>query len=117
MTAHDKTKRVLLEQRQRLLAQVAQLEDDLHWLETNPESEMVEAGQDESLARLAARLDDRDRAELTAIEGALTRIERGEYGTCRACGKPIPDARLRALPAAEFCLPCAAARENLTRTP
>ena len=117
MAQHENTKRVLLEQRQRLLAQVARLEDDLRWLETNPEPEVVEAGQEETLARLAARLDEHDRAELTAIDGALTRMERGEYGVCRACGKRIPDARLHALPAAEFCLPCAAAREVLTRTP
>jgi DnaK suppressor protein len=114
---HGKTKRILLEQRQRLLAQVARLEEDLRWLETNPEPEMVELGQEETLARLAARLDDHDRAELQAIESALERIERGEYGACRACGKRIPSARLQAMPAAEFCLPCAAAREGLTKTP
>lgn len=117
MTQHENTRRVLLDQRQRLLAQVAQLEDDLRWLETNPEPELVEAGQDETLRRLAARLDDHDRAELTAIDGALARILRGEYGVCRACGKTIPADRLRALPAAECCLPCAAAREILTRNP
>jgi phage/conjugal plasmid C-4 type zinc finger TraR family protein len=105
----------LLERRRRLLRQVARLEDDLRWLETDVEPELVEAGQDEMLARLAARLDEHDRAELTAIENALDRIERGDGATCRTCGKPIPEARLRAMPTADTCVSCAADREDLTR--
>jgi DnaK suppressor protein len=43
-------------------------------------------------------------AELADIEHALKRLDDGTYGTCEACGKPIDDARLEALPAARFCL-------------
>lgn len=43
-------------------------------------------------------------AELTDIEHALERLEEGTYGTCEACGKPIGDERLEAVPAARFCL-------------
>lgn len=43
-------------------------------------------------------------AELSDIEHALRRIDAGTYGTCEACGKPIGDERLQALPAARFCL-------------
>lgn len=116
MTDLEKTKRALLAERQRVLAQVAQLDEDLRWLETNPEPELVETGQEAALARLVARLDDRGRGELAAIDDALGRLAAGDYGLCRACGKRIPAERLRALPAAAFCLPCAAAREGLTRT-
>jgi RNA polymerase-binding transcription factor DksA len=43
-------------------------------------------------------------AELADIEHALRRIDDGTYGTCEACGKPIGDARLEAMPAARFCV-------------
>ena len=42
--------------------------------------------------------------ELTDIDHALARIEDGTYGTCEACGKPIGDARLEAVPTARFCV-------------
>jgi len=43
-------------------------------------------------------------SELADIEHALRRITEGTYGTCEACGRPIDDARLEAVPAARLCL-------------
>jgi RNA polymerase-binding transcription factor DksA len=42
--------------------------------------------------------------ELREIEGAFQRLERGTYGTCQACGRPIGDERLDAMPATRFCV-------------
>lgn len=38
---------------------------------------------------------------------ARLRLADGTYGQCARCGEPIENNRLRALPAAEFCLRCA----------
>jgi RNA polymerase-binding transcription factor DksA len=43
-------------------------------------------------------------AELGDIEHALHRLDEGTYGLCEADGKPIPEERLEALPAARLCL-------------
>ena len=43
-------------------------------------------------------------SELEEIEGAFGRLERGDYGRCQACGRPIGDERLEAMPAARFCI-------------
>ena len=43
-------------------------------------------------------------AELADVEHALQRLDDGTYGTCEVDGKPIPEERLEALPAARFCL-------------
>jgi RNA polymerase-binding transcription factor DksA len=43
-------------------------------------------------------------AEIDAVRRALARIPLGTYGTCEACGEPIPDERLRAVPATRLCL-------------
>jgi DnaK suppressor protein len=42
--------------------------------------------------------------ELQEIEGAFQRLERGTYGTCQACGRPVGEERLEAMPAARFCI-------------
>jgi RNA polymerase-binding protein DksA len=43
---------------------------------------------------------------LNQVETALEKVERGTYGTCDACGRPIKKARLQALPFATLCLEC-----------
>ena len=43
-------------------------------------------------------------AELADVDHALKRLDDGTYGTCEVDGKPIPEERLEALPAARFCL-------------
>jgi len=45
-------------------------------------------------------------ADLRSIEQAIMRIDRGVYGRCELCGRPIPRLRLRALPFAELCVDC-----------
>lgn len=55
-------------------------------------------------------------AELTDVARALERINDGTYGTCEACGKPIGDERLEAVPAARFCLEDQTQAEREVRT-
>lgn len=40
------------------------------------------------------------------LEGALRRLDDGEYGLCVHCGDAIKPARLAALPEVETCLTC-----------
>lgn len=47
---------------------------------------------------------------LIDIEGALARLDAGTWGQCTGCQKPIPKARLQALPMAEQCVDCASKR-------
>jgi RNA polymerase-binding transcription factor DksA len=56
-------------------------------------------------------------AELADVAHALERLDQGTYGTCEACGQPIGDERLEALPAARFCLKDQALAEREVRTP
>jgi RNA polymerase-binding transcription factor DksA len=56
-------------------------------------------------------------AELADVEHALRRLEDGTYGICEACGEPIGEDRLEALPAARFCLKDQAAAEEELRRP
>jgi DnaK suppressor protein len=42
--------------------------------------------------------------ELREVDAAFRRLDRGTYGRCQACGRPIGDERLEAMPAARFCV-------------
>jgi DnaK suppressor protein len=48
---------------------------------------------------------------LNKINGALDRLEQGDYGNCFECGEEIAEKRLRALPFAVRCKDCEEARE------
>jgi DnaK suppressor protein len=43
---------------------------------------------------------------------ALVRIDRGVYGMCADCGKPIPEGRLDARPEAARCVACQSKRDR-----
>ena len=71
-------------------------------------TEVLEKEQDLSLMeQLTAQLED--------VDHALHRLELGDYGTCEACGKPIPPERLQEFPAARFCVEDQAAAERHVR--
>jgi len=65
---------------------------------------------DESVMRMQQDLDieeaGRDAEELSAIEGALARMNDGTYGDCDECGGEIDYRRLEAQPTAIRCIDC-----------
>ena len=63
------------------------------------DSGQVAAEQGEAHS-LAASL----REQLDAVENALGKLDDGSYGLCERCQKPIPEARLEAMPASRFCI-------------
>lgn len=44
---------------------------------------------------------------LLKLEAALKRIDEEDFGLCEECGKPIPVARLLAMPESSLCVECA----------
>ena len=40
------------------------------------------------------------------IDAALGRVDAGTYGICESCHRPIPEARLEAVPEATLCVAC-----------
>jgi DnaK suppressor protein len=63
----------------------------------------MDAIQAQQMAVETAR---RRREELARVEGALRRIEAGEYGLCFICGEPIDIRRLAIAPASTRCVGC-----------
>ncbi len=55
-----------------------------------------------------------DRSTLRLINDALTRLEKGRFGRCQACGIAIEPKRLEAVPWAKYCIKCQEKKEKGT---
>ena len=69
------------------------------------------AGEMEEHERLLAIRENLEQM-FAQCEEALGRLDRGDYGICRSCGKEIDIERLKALPYATRCIPCKEARRD-----
>ncbi|MEZ6137213.1 MAG: TraR/DksA family transcriptional regulator [Pirellulaceae bacterium] len=70
---------------------------------------------DASHEEVTSQMAEVESQELAHIEGALLRINEGGYGDCEDCEKPIPLARLEALPYATLCIKCQIKSEKTDR--
>jgi len=87
-----------------LLERADVIEDDLrHPLEADSSEQAIDLADDEPLEGVDGVL----RQEIAQIRMALLRIEKGTYGRCSQCGKPIARKRLEARPIATRCVDCA----------
>jgi DnaK suppressor protein len=66
----------------------------------------ADAGSDAYDRDFALSLLSQEQDALYEIDQALKRIELGTYGICEMSGKPIPHARLEAIPFARFTVEC-----------
>ncbi len=57
-------------------------------------------------------VDRNSRDLLNQVRRALVALDDGVYGDCLVCRKPIPVARLRALPHTSLCVQCASSRRR-----
>jgi RNA polymerase-binding transcription factor DksA len=70
---------------------------------SEPDIEPEETAQKQAISDVLEVLDEQEEKEIIAINDALARMETGEYGSCRTCGKPISMERLEAIPWTTVC--------------
>ncbi len=75
----------------------------------------ADAGSDAYDRDFALSLLSQEQDALYEIDQALKRIELGTYGTCEMSGKPIPRARLEAIPFARFTVECQSQLEKQSK--
>ena len=107
----DRFKARLLEERQRVVDAIdnihaenpGSLGDETEELtfEDNHPGDVATATFDREMA---STLEDNSSYVLSEIDAALQRIEAGTFGTCQACGGPVGEERLEALPWATLCI-------------
>jgi RNA polymerase-binding transcription factor DksA len=93
------------------LRTVALADEELRMLATPPAAGQGEGVTQELATEILSRVEGQGKHELDELEAARRRLEAGAFGACEDCGGSIPLARLRAHPAARYCLPCQHRRE------
>jgi RNA polymerase-binding transcription factor DksA len=102
----------LLELRERLLRQMNGLAKESAEEMASYSLHMADSGTDNFDRDFALSLLSSDQDAVYEIEEALKRIERDTYGTCELTGKPIPKARLDAIPWTRFTVEAQAQLER-----
>lgn len=123
MAAHETLNVALVEEfrqrlrarRERLFRTAATTDEELATLEAHQPGAPLEDVARESVATLLSRLSTLEKRELDEVYAAQARLETGTFGVCDGCGRPIPLARLRAMPTARTCTACRAREEERAR--
>lgn len=102
----------LLELRERLLHQMNGLAKESAEEMASYSLHMADSGTDNFDRDFALSLLSSDQDAVYEIEEALKRIEKDAYGTCELTGKPIPRARLDAIPWTRFTVEAQAQLER-----
>lgn len=105
-------KRRLLEERDRVLREIEELESDLS---KSLEDASGDSPNDQHMAETAGATLDREmdltlqnnaRSALARIDRALHKVDEGTYGSCDKCGKDIGEGRLEIAPYSTLCVDC-----------
>ena len=104
--------RNLLELRDQLLKQMSGLAKESAQEMAGYSLHMADSGTDNFDRDFALSLLSSDQDAIYEIEEALKRIEKNTYGVCELTGKPIPKARLEAIPWTRFTVQAQAQLER-----
>jgi len=110
--ALEKLKQVLLRRRDALRKALAGDLSALKELADQSAGDQMDAALDAAHDEMSSRLAEMESQELAKIDEALERMRDGTYGICEVTGKPIPLARLQALPYATMCIEAQRALER-----
>lgn len=115
MTTEDhiaQERKRLLEEKEQIKAELSHLREFLQAeVDVEPDEGDSEVFEREKNAALIAVLERR----LVDIDTALKSMEKGDYGICQRCGKPIEPERLEVKPDATMCVTCQQEVERLSR--
>lgn len=99
-----KLRQVLRQRRDALRKALAGDLSSLKELKGQPGGDAIDFALDTAQDEISSQLAEIESRELAQVEKALQRMENGTYGICEITGKPIPLARLQALPYATLCI-------------
>jgi len=76
---------------------------------SNAPMHLADLGTAQYMQELNATLFENEEYIRLEIREALGRFDRGTFGLCERCGRPVPEERLELLPYTRYCTPCSAA--------
>jgi DnaK suppressor protein len=104
MKEYEETRNSLIEMLEDLDDRLAKITHDIQEpLDQDLEEQATQAENDQVLDGLGNAA----RTEMEMVKQAIARIDKGQYGLCQVCGKPISKERLKAVPYSSMCIKCA----------
>jgi RNA polymerase-binding protein DksA len=105
-------KELLLLQKKNLLKNLLKNIDEGKQIDFTEVKDSIDLASDIYDTEFLHNLSDSEKKNLEEIDYALEKIEKGTYGICEICGKPINKKRLEALPFARYDIECQTKREK-----
>jgi RNA polymerase-binding protein DksA len=102
--AYEALKAELEARRTTMQARLASIKQDVT---QGHSGDSAEQAQERENDEVVDAIGNETRQSLHDIQVALDRIADGTYGECEACGEPIGEGRLSAIPEATRCVNCA----------
>ena len=102
--AHEALKAELEERLAAMLARLSSIKKDVTQSHSGDSAEQAQERENDEVVDA---IGNETAASIREIQEALDRIAEGTYGECEACGKPIAEGRLKAIPEATRCVDCA----------
>jgi len=99
-------KRLLRAKEQELIQAIARVEVDGRQTSDVDTQDPIDKANGSFAKEYFFQQSDADRAILGLVQGALSRAAAGEFGVCVACGQPLEQKRLEAVPWARHCIRC-----------
>jgi DnaK suppressor protein len=107
----SKFREILSDKREELLATVQRKKDQEIFVGESEIGDEADIATRSVEKEMLFELTDAEKQTLDMIEGALRKIEKGVYGRCEFCRKPISRMRLEVMPWARYCIHCQSEQE------
>ena len=102
----DRILRILQEKKDSIVKRISQFYNESKEMETNVAQDLVDKAESSYTKEFLLSLSAADRENLDLIDGAIKRLESGDFGDCQLCGSVIGSKRLNALPWTPYCIDC-----------
>jgi len=96
----------LLEIKGLILKKMNQTYSESKEVESDVAQDLADKAESSYTKEFLLSLTDSEREQLLQIDEALRTLEKGDFGICQMCGRPISKKRLEALPWAACCIDC-----------
>lgn len=103
-TELEEFKDLLLEERKEIMDNLMSDDETLNDLNNKDEGDLADQAYAHYEKNLVLGISKTEQQTLKKIDEALKRIEKGMYGVCETCGKPIEKGRLEVIPYTTLCI-------------
>lgn len=110
----ERLRKKLEEEKQGIITQLSEFRNNAKELEPEIAQDVGDKAESSYTKDFLLHLSESERERLLLIDGALKKIEKGDYGVCNNCGKPISQKRLNAIPWTPYCIECQEKQEQET---